>query len=124
MAGPWSGESEDGSRKRTLTLQQTLGKVRQAGAGRMGKTLSKEEQATLTVLQIILSKRAIKNDPEVLKSLLRWGQEREFFATPKSVFDTPKWERLGLALWDAVSEGSKETKGLSTAWILIITVLK
>ncbi|XP_031948061.1 uncharacterized protein LOC116435670 [Corvus moneduloides] len=86
----------------------------------MGKGLSKEEQATFRVLQRIVSEREIKYDPEVLKGLLRWGQERGFFATLWSVVNTLEWERLGIALWD----GLKETKGLSTVWKLIITVLR
>lgn len=80
----------------------------------MGRTLSKEEQPTLHILQHILSKREFKYDPEVLKRLQKWGQERVFFTTPRGVFDTLEWERLGTELWDAVSNGSKETKGLTT----------
>lgn len=45
-------------------------------------------------------------------------------ATPRSVFDTLEWDGLGVALWDAVNDVSKEIKGLSTAWKLIITVLR
>ncbi|KAL2295689.1 hypothetical protein Nmel_000808 [Mimus melanotis] len=82
----------------------------------MGKALSKEEQAMLN--------RAAKYDPEVLKRLLRWAQERGFFATLRSVFGTLEWERLGITLWNVLSDGSKETKGLSMTWKLIITVLK
>lgn len=82
----------------------------------MGKALSKEEQATLNILQRILSMRAVKYDPE--------GQERGFFVTPRSGFDSFEWERLGVILWDAVSDGSKETKGLCTVWKVTVTVLR
>lgn len=90
----------------------------------MGKGLSKEEQATFGVLQRILSETEIKYDPEVLKRLLRWGQERGFFATLRGVVNTLEWKRLGIGLWDAVSDGLKETKGLRMVWKLIITVLR
>lgn len=50
-----------------------------------------------------------------LKRLLKCGQERGFFATPGSVFDPLEWDGLGVALWDAMSNGSQEAKGLSTA---------
>lgn len=52
------------------------------------------------------------------------GSGERIFATLKSVFDTPKWEKLRIALWDVVSEELKETKGLSTTWKLMITMLK
>ncbi|KAF4805695.1 hypothetical protein TURU_000121 [Turdus rufiventris] len=78
----------------------------------MAKALSKEEQAKLNVLQVIFSKRAVKDDPELLKRVLGWGQERRFFVTPRSIFDTLEWDRFGISLWDAIRDGSKETKGL------------
>ncbi|KAL2310240.1 hypothetical protein Nmel_006488 [Mimus melanotis] len=90
----------------------------------MRKVLSKEEQAMLNILQHILSKRSVKYDMETLKRLLRWVQERGIFASPRSVFNTLEWERLDEILWDAMSDGSKETKGLSMVWKVIITVLR
>ena len=77
----------------------------------MGKALSKEEQATLNVLQLIVSKRAVKDDPELFRRVLGWGQERGFSVSPRSVLDTLEWDRFGINLWDAVSDGSKETMG-------------
>ncbi|KAL2309380.1 hypothetical protein Nmel_005577 [Mimus melanotis] len=41
----------------------------------MGKALSKEEQAMLNVLQLILSKRAVKYDTEVLKKTVEMGTD-------------------------------------------------
>lgn len=98
-------------------------KVSGWGAGRIGKALSKEEQDTLNIIQHILSKRESKYDLEVLKKLLKWGQERGYFTTLRSIFHTFKWEGLGIELWDAVSDGSKETKGLSTVWKVRTMVL-
>ncbi|KAF4805352.1 hypothetical protein TURU_001237 [Turdus rufiventris] len=78
----------------------------------MEKALSKEERATLNVLQLILPKRAVKDEPELFKRVLGWGQERGCSVNTRSVLETLEWERLGINLWDAVSDGSEETKGL------------
>ena len=58
----------------------------------MGKALSKEEQDTLNVLQLILSKRAVKDELELFRRVLGWGQERGFSVTPRNVLDTLEWD--------------------------------
>ncbi|KAF4796243.1 hypothetical protein TURU_086036 [Turdus rufiventris] len=78
----------------------------------MGKALSKEEQATLRVFQLILSKRAVKDDQQLLKDVLGWGKVKGFFVIPRNIFNILEWDRFGITLWDAIRDGSKETKGL------------
>lgn len=102
---------ERGSEKKACAAQRrTPVKGERPGLGGWEKHGRKKSR------QGILSMRAVKYDPE--------GQEREFFVTPRSDFDTLEWERLGIILWDAVSDGSKATKGLSRVWKVTVTVLR
>lgn len=86
--------------------------------------MSKEEEATLNLLHIILSKKEDKYDQEVLKKLLKWGRDRRFFATPRSIFDTREWDRVGSERCEAVSSGPKGTKALCRVWRMAIMELK
>ncbi|XP_065516956.1 uncharacterized protein LOC136004412 [Lathamus discolor] len=90
----------------------------------MGHSLSKEEQAVVKLLQHILSKRGLQYDSAALQGLLKWSRGRGFIPTVQAAFEISEWERIGQALWDEISKGTKETQKHSTLWRMKLDTLK
>ncbi|XP_068277940.1 endogenous retrovirus group K member 7 Gag polyprotein-like [Nyctibius grandis] len=90
----------------------------------MGQNISKEESAIVRLLLHILSKRGVKYDEHSLRRLLIWCREHGFPLEPQSAFKVDTWEAIGKVLWEAVSNGEKDTKGLATAWRVVLTALQ
>ena len=80
----------------------------------MGSALSKEEAAVVKLLQHILSTRGVSYDEGNLRRLLLWARQHELFPSVTSAFEVATWEKIGAALWDDVSSGSKDSRKLST----------
>uniref|UniRef100_A0A8V5GV18 Uncharacterized protein n=1 Tax=Melopsittacus undulatus TaxID=13146 RepID=A0A8V5GV18_MELUD len=85
----------------------------------MGNQLSKEDEVMLKLFQHILSERGIKYDNETLKRLLLWCKEKKLIVELGEAFKIETWEKVGLCLWDDISQGSKEAKPLATLWRLL-----
>ncbi|XP_030326414.1 endogenous retrovirus group K member 10 Gag polyprotein-like [Strigops habroptila] len=90
----------------------------------MGHSLSKEEQAVVKLLQHILSKRGLQYDSAALQRLLKWSHDRGFIPTVQAAFAISEWERIGQALSDEISKGTKDVQNHSTLWRLMLETLK
>ncbi|CAM9147905.1 unnamed protein product, partial [Bubo scandiacus] len=90
----------------------------------MGSTLSKEEAAVVKLLQHILSKRGVSYDEGNLRKLLLRARQHELIPSATAAFELATWEKIGVALWDDLSSGSKDSRKLSTVWRLVLDTLK
>ncbi|XP_074667274.1 uncharacterized protein LOC141917750 [Strix aluco] len=88
----------------------------------MGSTLTRDEQAVVKLLQLILSVRGIKYDKSALEGLLKWSREKGLIPSPGLIFEAATWEATGKQLWDSVSDGGKSAREVSSytaLWKLI-----
>ncbi|XP_074667419.1 uncharacterized protein LOC141917790 [Strix aluco] len=93
----------------------------------MGSTLTRDEQAAVKLLQLILSVRGIKYDKSALEGLLKWSREKGLIPSAGRVFEAATWEATGKQLWDSVSDGGKSAREVSSytaLWKLIREALQ
>ncbi|XP_074708923.1 uncharacterized protein LOC141936097 [Strix uralensis] len=93
----------------------------------MGSTLTRDEQAVVKLLQLILSVRGIKYEKSALEGLLKWSREKGLIPSAGLVFEASTWEAIGKQLWDSVSDGGKsarEVNNYTVLWKLIREALQ
>ncbi|XP_027524264.1 endogenous retrovirus group K member 5 Gag polyprotein-like [Corapipo altera] len=90
----------------------------------MGSNISTEQNHAYLILQSVLKQHGKTLDESSLQSLLLWVQHNFTELNVTNFLDNVLWDRVGVRLWEEVTQGNEKTTKVLKPWRILYETLR